>query len=215
MVETDIKAKIEKFFTQFQLRIYKKGEIILQPEDKHGGFFLKEGYVREYGISSQGVEVGLHIFMPHSYFPMVLIIADIPNRYYYEALTDVQMYNAPKDKIMRFLGKNPEVLLDLTKRVLIGLDKLTSRVEYLSYAKAYQRVVSILLYLARHFGEENNKKVNIKIKFSHEIIASLAGVTRETASREWEKLERNKLIAYKNQYIVINNIEKLKKELSS
>lgn len=215
MVQTAVKAKIEQLFSQFSMREYKKGELILQPDESHGAFFLKEGHVREYGISPQGVEVGLHIFVPGSYFPMMWVIADIPNRYYYEALTDVQLYNTPKDKVLVLLKENPDILFDLTKRAFMGLDKLTSRIEYLSYAKASEKVASILLYLARHFGEEKEKKVYIKYKFTHREIGALAGITRETTSREWEKLEDKKLITYKNQYIVINDLEKLKEELSS
>lgn len=214
MVKTTFKGKVVQFFSQFELREYKQGELILQPDEIHGAFFLKLGHVREYGISPQGIEVGLHIFDPHSYFPMMSVISDIPNRYYYEALTDVQVYNAPKDTVLVFLKENPDVLFDLTKRVFIGLDKLTSRIEHLSYGKAYEKVVAILLYLAHHFGEEKNGKTNIKQKFTHRDIGSLAGITRETTSREWEKLKKKGLITYKYHFIVIQDLVKLKEELS-
>ena len=215
MVQSDVSSKVRHFFAQYPAKKYKKGDLILQPEDVTGVFYLQKGYVREYGMSSLGIEVGLHIFMPFSYFPLTWVIADVPNRYYYEALTDAQIYKAPKNITLSFLKNNPDVLFDLTKRVFMGLDKLTSRLEYLSYAKAYKKVISILFYLARHFGEEKRGKIYIKHKFSHRDIGSFAGVSRETASREWEKLVHKEIIGYVDKYIVIFDAKKLKEEMMS
>jgi CRP/FNR family transcriptional regulator len=214
MIQTDVEVRVDQFFSQFHLHIYKKGELILQPDQTNGVFFLKNGNVRVYGISPQGIEVGIHIFVPNTYFPMTWVISDIPNRYYYEALTDVQIYQAPKEAVLSFLKKNVDVFFDLTKRIISGLDRLVARVEYLSYGKAHEKVVSVILYLARHFGVEKNNTVTIKHIFTHRDIGSLAGITRETTSREWEKLEEKGIISYRNQSIRIHDLLKLKKELS-
>lgn len=213
MVQEEIKAKVTTFFLQFPKKTYKKGEMILRPEEDKGALFLKQGFVREYGISQEGIEVSIHIFVPNAYFPMSLVLSKIPNRYYYEALTDCEIYHAPKEAIIKFLKEHHEVLLDLTKRVLGGLDKLSARIEYLSYGTAYEKVVSTLLYLSSHFGEKKGNIVHIKETFTHRDIGSLAGITRETTSREWEKLERKGVLSFKNHHIVINNLQKLKEEL--
>jgi CRP/FNR family transcriptional regulator len=215
MLQSNLTTKIESFFSQFAQHIYKKGEILIQPDKNPvGAYYIKDGYVREYGISPSGIEISLHIFVPHTYFPMMWVISDIQNRYYYEALSDVECYSAPKDEILKFLKKNPEILMNLTQRVFLGLDKLTSRLESLSFGKAYEKVISMILYLSGHFGEEKNNKIIITTKFTHRDIASLAGISRETTSREWEKLEKKGLIQYDNQFIVIEDINKLKNELT-
>lgn len=215
MLKSDMIEKIEHFFYQFQKYTYKKGELILQPEHNPiGAYYLSKGYVREYGISPSGNEISLHIFFPQSYFPMMWVISDIPNRYYYEALTDIEVYSAPKEDILTFLENNSDVLLNLTQRLFLGLDKLTARLEYVSSGKAYDKVVSILLYLARHFGEEKGKKIIINYKFTHRDIGSFAGLSRETTSREWEKLEKKGIIRYEKQFIVIEDQQKLLNELS-
>ncbi len=214
MGENDIQKKVVSFFSQFQLKKYKKGEIILYPDTSvAGAYFIKKGHIREYGISLEGIEMSIHIFAPFSYFPMTWIISDIPNRYYYETITDVEVYCAPKEKVQAFLKQEPEVLLDLTRRLLLGLDKLTSRMEHLAFGKAYVRVISMLLFLTRHFGELKNNEVLLRSKFTHRDIGSLAGVSRETASREWEKLEKKGMVGFRNQYIYIKNLDLLTKEL--
>lgn len=215
MSHDNVEVKVENFFLQFTKHLYQKGEMILEPDQNPlGAYYLKKGYVREYGISPQGVEITLHIFSPQSYFPMMWVMAEIPNRYYYDALTDVEVYSAPKEKILLFLKENPDVLWDLNQRLFMGLDKLIARIEYLAYGKAYEKVISILLYLARHFGEVKNGKVYINQKFTHRDIGSLAAISRETASREWEKLEKSKLITMEDQIIVIPDIQRLQQEIS-
>ena len=210
-MSNSIQNKIKNFFTKFPLQRYSKGEIVLHPEDNpSGAYYLASGHVREYAISPQGIEVTIHIFNPHSFFPMTWILSDIPNRYYYEAFTDVELYSAPKDKIMSFLKQEPDVVFDLTQRIFSGVDKLTARIEHLAFGKAYTRVVSVLIYLARHFGEKkDDNSVVFKYKLTHREIASLAGISRETASREWEKLQEQSLISYVDQMISIKDLKKL------
>lgn len=209
-MKTDVQKKVEQFFRQFPLQNVSKGEIMLHPEDNPSvAYYLQSGHIREYGVSTQGVEVTIHIYNPYSFFPMTWILSDIPNRYYFEALTDVQVHTAPKDKVIAFLKKNPDVLLDLSQRIFKAVDKLTSRIENLAFGKAYTRVISTLIYLARHFGDSSDNTVTLNQKFTHREIASLAGISRETASREWEKLQKQELITYNDQFIVINNLQDL------
>lgn len=215
-MEEQVWKKCDDFFSKFQSVEYEKGSIIIHPEESPRGiFYLKSGYVREYGISLQGIEITLHMFAPHSFFPMMWGMNDIPNRYYYEALTEITACITPRDKVIDFLKSEPLILMDLTKRLLLGLDRLTTRIEYLTLGKASTKVISVLLYLARHFGEVKDKQIVIKSKFTHRDIAAFAGITRETTSREWEKLQKKGLISYDDQFIQINNIDDLKEALST
>ena len=213
-MEKKIKNKVHAFFSNFELHKHKKGQAIIHPnQNPQGAYYIKNGYVKTYAISPQGVETTIHLFANNSYFPMMWIISDIPNRFHYEALTPIELYVAPKEKILNFLQKNPDVLFDLTHRLLNGLDKLTLRIEQLTTSKASARLASILIFLTKHFGEKKENKIIIQEMFTHKDIASLAGLSRETTSREWKKLVNKKLVSSKNRTIIINDIEKLKNEL--
>lgn len=213
-MEEKTKNKIDAFFSKFNLQKYKKGEIIIHPnKNPLGAYFIKNGFVKTYGISRQGIETTVHLFTLNSYFPMMWIISDIPNRFHFEALTSVELHIAPKEKVLNFLRKNPDVLFDLTGRLLKGLDKLTIRIEQLSIAKASSRVASILLFLARHFGEKKDNRVILQEMFTHKDIASLAGLSRETTSREWKNLQKKGLVLNNKRSIVINNLQSLEKEI--
>ena len=210
-MDSKLMKKSEQFFSKFPELRLKKGELILEPErDIKNTFYLKKGYVRTFVISNQGTELTMHIFVPGSCFPMTDTLAGIKNQFFFETLTPVELNTIPKTKVVNFVQKEHDVLLDLTKRLLLGLDKLLIRIERLVFAKAEERVVSTLLFLARHFGEIDKSAVKLKYLFTHKDIAAFAGISRETASREMESLVKRGLISYQKHLIKLKDRESLK-----
>lgn len=208
-----IRTKIQPFFSPFPNRVYKKGDVIIDADETPDeACYLKNGYVRAYALSPQGIELTLHIFTPGSYFPMIFILNNIKNRYYFEALTQTEIHIVPKSKLISFLRKNSAIMEDLTTRLLSGLDKMMMRIEYLVFSSAKVRVISALMFLARHFGKQEGEFLKISLPFTHREIAAFAGISRETVSRELEKMQKDKLISYKKQYITIRYIDRLKNE---
>src|SRR6185436_4984928 len=117
-MNSDIAEKLERFFSQFKHQTYKKGEILLRVNDEPSGiFYLQTGTVKQYAISKKGEELIVNIFKPLAFFPMGLAINKTSNDYYYEALTDIAVYKAPKEKVVTFLKENPDVLYDLLSRI--------------------------------------------------------------------------------------------------
>jgi CRP-like cAMP-binding protein len=211
----EVKGKITTFFHHFSPQVYERNEIIIHPDEQiKGAYFIESGSVREYSISPDGVELTLHVFVPGSFFPMTHVISHIPNRYYYEAVQETKVYTAPSEQVTDFLKNNPDVLFSLTGRLLVGMDKLLLRMESMVFGNASQKLISIILYLVRHFGKEKDGGFLIEEIFTHRSIGTLAGISRETTSRAFEKLEKKGIILYKNQHIFVPSLEKLQTELS-
>lgn len=214
LIDEKMNAKIEGYFSKFTFVRYKKREVIIRPEDKPRGiFFLKNGFVKMNSIFEDGRELTLNIFKPGSYFPMMLALGGINNSYYFEAMTNLEVYRAPKENILEWVKKEPEVLFELTQRIMVGMDGLLTSMEYLLSGTAYSRVVSAILLLSRRFGEkDHNGKVVIKLPLTHQDIANLSGITRETASLEMEKLKKAGLISYTRSELTILKKSELEEE---
>jgi CRP-like cAMP-binding protein len=90
-----------------------------------------------------------------------------------------------------------------------------TRIEHLVFSDAYRRVLSVFIYLAKHFGVDVNGKRVVKHWFRHQDIATLVGVARETASNEINKLEEKGFIKYVNHKIIFADISELEDELYS
>ncbi len=207
---------LQSLFYKYPAIKYKKGELIIRSTDTPQGiYYIKEGYVRIFFILSNGREFTVNILKPLSYFPMIWAIGNVNNNYYFQSMTNAVLYRAPKDKVMKLLHDNPQIFFILTKRILVGVNSLLSSVEHLLCIDAYQRIVSMLLILSRRFGEKKGELVQIGINLTHQDIASLVGVSRETASLLLKKLKDKKIIFYSRGKISIVSSTKLIKESSS
>lgn len=213
-MDSHIVEKLTTFFSLHPLITYKKGDILIQAgEPPEAVFYLKNGTIRQYSISPEGDEMTLNLYKPIAFFPMMWAINDTPNRFYFEALDDVEIYKVPRNDVIAFLKQEPDVLFDLMSRILRGLDGLLSKVEYLMTGNARAKVIFTLLNTAYRFGQKEDLGVQIMLHMTHRELAALSGVTRETFTREIKKLEDKKLIYMQNQVISIPDVNALEEEL--
>lgn len=208
--------EFETFYKQFVTRNYKKGEMLIRADDDPQGIFcLTKGYVRQYTISKNGFELTLHILKPISYFPMVWAVNGTPNIYYFEALTPVEVGRAPREDVVNFIKDKPTIIFELLSELIEDYAESLTRIEHLVFSDAYRRVISVLLYIAKHFGEPKNNGIVVGHRFTQQDIATLVGIARETASNELSKLEKKGLIRYVDRSMIFTNMEKLELELVS
>lgn len=212
-VETRVAEEIETFFTQFNHQTYKKGEILIRASEAPSGvFFLKNGNVKQYTISKNGVEAVLNIFKPMSFFPMSWAINNTPNIYFYEAMTSLDVWRAPQEKVTDFLKQEPEITYDLLSRVFKGTDGLLTRMSYLMAGTAYSRLALELVIQGKRIGKQTGNHVQLKISESD--LAAEVGMRRETVSRELKILKEKGLVSFHNKILTISNLEDLERELA-
>jgi CRP/FNR family transcriptional regulator len=214
-IDISIKNKVEQFFSPFATSYFIKNQILISPdEDITSIYFLKQGLVRMYIISPEGGEATIHVFQVGSFFPLMLSLSNTPNKYYFEAMENITVVKAPSDKVSSFIQDNPDVLFNVTTRFASALSGLMDRIEQLVSHGAYSKIASLLLYLADTSVNKNKDRHMIDLQFNHEQIATWVGVARETVSRQLEKLENEGIITQKDHKIVINDLARLKDEVS-
>lgn len=212
MNETIIK-KIDKFFKQFKFQKYRKGEILIRADDDPIGiFYLTRGYVKEYAITKKGDEIVVNVFKPFSFFPMSWAINNTPNEYFYEAMTELSVWRAPRDKVITFIKSEPDVLYDLMGRFFRGADGLLTRMTYLMAGNAYSKLVMELIIHAKRFGKQKGR--SFQLKLSEKDLAAESGMARETVSREMKLLKEKGLFTINKNVLTIKDLGMLEAELS-
>lgn len=215
-MDKSVKNKLEQFFQKFTLLSFKKNEVILRAGDTPKGiFYLKKGLVRQYILSKKGEVLVIHIFRPQTFFLMMWAINDAPNSFYFDTLTPVEIWRAPLSDVREFVKSEPEILFDLTSRLLRGIEGLLKRFEYIVLDPAYNKVALLLSYFAKTYGEKNGEGIAIKLPITHKEIASWIGTTRETASLQIEDFKRKGLVSNKGRVLIIKNLEKLEQQIHS
>src|SRR3990170_3991305 len=198
-MDKDINQKLLGFFSKHVLQSYKRGEILIRAEEEPPGvFYMINGYVKMASIFENGSELTVNIFKQGAFFPMLWAIADSDNAYFYQAMTSTEVFKATRGDALKFINDNPDVLYDLTRRLLVGMDGLLSTTQQLLYGNAYKRVASAFIVSAKRFGKSfKNKNVLIDIPLTHQDIANLAGITRKTTKQRVNLSEKSKIYSKK------------------
>ncbi len=205
---------LDEFFSKYQILSYAKNQVIIHGDDIPSGvFYIKSGFIKKYAILETGREQTLRIYKQGSYFPVIWAFTNIPNNYFYQTVTPVELQRAPRDIFMEFLKKNSEALFELMKRILISEQELFTNIAQELSGDSYHRVIAALVLSSKRFGGGlKQNKITIELPLTHQEIADLVSLTRETVSLAIGKLEKKKIISYSGRTLIINNLDTLEKE---
>lgn len=211
-MQTQIEEVLTPFFKKYRLFRYEKGEIIYRPgEEILTVAFAKSGFVRLYTISKEGKEITTNLFKPLFYLTLIYSNNKMLCRHYFECVTPVELWKVPKTEFIDFIAKNPEIAHTLNNLILRVLENIIFDMENIISGNSYKKTASIIASLAKQYGVKDSITGQVLIDFSmtHEILASLTGLTRETTSLQIKKLRDKEIIVTKGKHLIINNPDKL------
>lgn len=199
-----IKQKLDAFFSRYPRVDLTKDQAILAAEQAvPDTFWIETGAVRMYLVTDDGDEVTIQLFRPQSFFPMMNLLSHHESNALFQAATATTTRRAPGADVISFLGKNPDVLFDLTSRFADGIAGLVERIEQLATKNALSRVASLLTYLAERFGKPEGNHTCIDLPLTHEDISTWTGLARETVSHQIECLRQMTVIENRGRQLVI------------
>lgn len=199
-----------------------KGQIIQSTDDRRVINFITSGYVKRYLIANDG-SLGVQvIYGPGDLFPITLVFSAIfdqkinesPETYYYESVTEVEVYTINEDTLKENVERNPRLYKDLMSVAGKRLHSTLHGLENLTLRNSYYRVAHELLYIAMRFGEKKESGTKILIPLTHQDLADILSLTRETVSTCMVQLREKKLITT-TKNIVIKDMKKLEEEAYS
>lgn len=196
-----------------------KGQVIQTTENEKSFYLVKSGYIKRYMISNSG-SLGVQvIYGPGDFFSVTQIfkmlferdISDSPEVFYYEAVSDAEIYSMDIDILIKEAAGNPILYKDF---FMISGNRLHSTLhglENIMMKSSYNRVAHHLVYFAKHFGQKKSTGTKIGIPLTHQDIADMLSLTRETVSMSMIQLRKKRLIK-SNRYIVVPDLSKLEEE---
>lgn len=213
-MEEWLRKQLERLFLGGKVVSYRSGHVIIRAgELPQKVFWIKSGLIRIYSLMEDGKELTLYMMGPGLFFSMRWILNTAPSRYYFEAISRTTLLYLPRRIFLDFLDSHQELFKELLKFCLLIQEGLIMRVEFLIFGKASHKVASAIFLAHQYFSHtQTGKKINLQLPLSHRLIASFAGLSRETTSLEMKQLEKKGVISYKRRLLTINNLEKLKKE---
>ena len=203
-------AKLKKFFAQFPIQKFSKGQVIFKPGDKiEYVYFNKSGFARAYTVTSKG-ENTINLFKPLFTMSIIHFITDHRNDFYFQALTPIEVYAVPYAEFKKFIDDDKELTYSVMDFFFGSLLNYFVNQGNIINGNALSKIASVLLQLTHDYGDMKNGKLVVNFPATHRVIANLVGLTRETTSVQMSKLQKQGVVSTKRSQFVVNNLEKLK-----
>ena len=209
------RGKIEDYFRAGLRNDYRKGELIIRPQDSPEYVYLIEsGFVKAYSITKYGEE-NLHIIRGKGdVFPLIWLLIDEHRDIAYEVMEPTIVWRQSKSEYLEFLKQSHDATTAMLDMTIKAYRTYAEHVNTLEYRTVRERVVSFLLACSRRFGTRLSAgSIQIDAPLRQQDIASSINASRETTSRELSALTRKGLISINDRAIVLNDTDKLQKLL--
>lgn len=174
-------------------------------------FMLKRGRVRISQSSPQGKQHTLAILGPGSIFGEMSLAGEETRRTRAETLEESFICAASKDRFLDFLKDHPEINFRITKMFGDRRREIESKIEQLIFQDASGQLAWVLLDLFEKFSESDDEGESPRIRFSHEELASLVGLTRPTVTHLLNEFQEEGLIDIAHRSLTLQDETGLKK----
>lgn len=207
-----------KLFEGSRARKYPKNQLVhYQGDPLSHIYLLQSGYIKAYMILDSGDTRTILLLGPGDVFPLAFSATmDWGNyaiRYFYQSLVETELLVLPIDTLREHINSDPQMMSAYMNYMAASNQTIMDQLEVMKNKKAIDKVAMMLPGLANKAGRRLRPGLyELQLKLSHQEIADLCGVTRETTTTLVKQLEKEKII--KQQHgrwqINLNNLKKFK-----
>lgn len=188
--------------SQGRLLHFEKDESVGSTDEQTEIMFVLTGYVKRYRIANNG-SLGVQIvYGPRDVFSLTNVynlllgqsIYDGPETYYYQAMDDTQVFSIGAVQFKEAVQKDPFLYKELFSEAGQHLKACVHRIENMALLNAYSRVAHELLFSTKKFGARTSTGIKLQPPFTHQDIADILSLTRETVSKSFAQLRKEGII---------------------
>lgn len=193
------------------VREFKPNDIIVHENDEESQsfFIIAKGKVHVAVLTSEGKQAILAGLGKGDFFGEMAILDGEPRSASVIAATECSLMMLYRKPFIDILYKYPRITIEMLIAMSRRLRRANRHMNTLSLMSVYGRVAEVLLQLARDSGERQAGIIIIPSRPTHQMIADMAGTSRETVSRILSQLQKKHYISIDRKRILILNEEKL------
>ena len=190
----------------------KKGTAVFEQGSANGKIYvIKSGRVNLSIADDQGAEKCLFVLGRGCIFGEIAVLSEGVTRTLAIAVSPVVLYEFPGEYLLGELKTNLTLNQAIIENLLEKINLLTSQIELLCFYDSPYRVIESLCYLMDQFGKRDEQGgVLIEMKFTHQEMANLVGVTRVTVTNIFLKMKQKGLIENRKSGVYVKNPEHLR-----
>jgi CRP-like cAMP-binding protein len=203
--------EVERLGRRAPMRRVPAGTVFYLPEQPAEVLFiLKEGRVRLYNISPAGRELTLALLEEGTIFGEMTLLGQRLQSNYAEAVTPCLLCLMSREDVKALLLDDPRIAYRLLDTVSGRLLEAERRLSDVVFRHAPERVAAQLLAMPREPGKRFGRPRAPEVRCTHEELASMVGVYRETVTKVLNDFRQRELIEIRRGRIVLQDLDGLK-----
>jgi len=185
---------------------FKKNEVILQEEDTNEFMYIiLFGTAKVTQSTKDGKEIILSIHKSDDFFGEISLIDGKTSPATVTSTDNSLLAIISKKDFYSMIFNQNKVLENLLKILCSRLRDSWKRIELLNFKSATDRIKMIFLMLSYDNGQKTDEGIVLNMKMTHQNIADMTGLTRETVTRILDKLQSSgEITVLKNKLIRLN-----------
>lgn len=173
---------------RLKLKYFKKNEVFLYQEDHNMFMYIViSGYVKISIINNNGRAITLAIRQAGEYFGELSLIDNKATSASVCAMEDSSIALLSKKDFHLLLGSQPMFQDNIIKVLCSMIRETNDLVMRLTYNKAPQKISLFFIEYLKKYGEKTESGIMLPIRLTHQDIADMTGLLRETVTRILDK----------------------------
>jgi len=199
---------------KIRIKTFRKNETILHEEDTNEYMYtILSGKVKVIQTSEDGKETILAMHKTGDFFGEMSLIDGKTMPATVLAMEETLTAIISKQEFILLISMQGKVLEKLLIILCTRLRESWNKIQMLNFNNAAQRIKMLFSMLSAEYGEKSVDAITLNIKLTHQDIANMAGVTRETVTRVIDKWQRDKEITVLKNKIIRFHPDFFKKDL--
>jgi len=186
---------------------FKKSEVILHEEDANDYMYIiLIGKVKVMQTTEDGKEIILAIHRADEFFGEISLIDGKTSPATVLATENSLIAIISKGDFYSLLSNQPKVFDKFLQILCSRLRESWKRIQILNFKNSSQRIKMLILMLSYDNGKKTPEGMVLNIKLTHQNIADMTGLTRETVTRVLDRWQRaGKISILKDRFIRLNS----------
>lgn len=199
--------ELQQISTKVAVKEFMKNEIILYEEDtSEFMYIIIFGKVKVLQTTEDGKETILALHSSGEFFGELSLLDGKTAPATVSAL-ETSLIAMISKKVFHTLILTQEKVLEKLLQILCSrLRESWKKIQILNFKNASQRVEMLFYMLSKDHGQKTAEGITINVKLTHQDIADMTGLTRETVTRILDKWQKNGDISIlKNRFIQLRS----------
>lgn len=203
-------SELQQLEARSHSRKFTAGEVIYLPIDRADAVLvLVSGQVKLCHVTPDGKESILAFIEAGELFGELCLIDASDREELAIATQAASIALIPRDVMQSLMSRQPDLALGITRLVGLRRMRIERRLRSLLFRSSRDRLLQLLQELGTDYGRSTAKGTEVRIKLSHQDLASLIGSTRETITNTLGELQLEGLVTLGRQRITICSMERL------